>query len=77
MNEVTISAAELIQLTNRIRRLENTLVRIATLAEPDGFETEELNAIWCLAVEATDKESLTVGRAITEECSVDQKEVQA
>lgn len=65
MNEVTISAAELIQLTNRIRRLENTLVRIATLARPDEFETEELNAIWCLAVEAT-----------TEESSEDQKEVQ-
>ena len=66
MNQVTISAAELIRLTNRIKELENTLVRIAMLADSDEFESQEINAIWMLATEAT-----------TEESSAVQKEVQA
>jgi hypothetical protein len=65
VNQVTISAAEFIRLANRIKELENTLVRIATLADSDGFESEEMNAIWMLATQAT-----------TEESSADQKEVQ-
>lgn len=47
MNQVTIPAAELIQLANRIKSLEDTLVRIATLAD----------AIRILAVEATTEQS--------------------
>lgn len=57
MNQVTISAAELIRLANRIKELENTLVRIAMLADSDEFESQEINAIWMLATEATAKES--------------------
>jgi hypothetical protein len=53
VNQVTISASELIRLANRIKELENTLVRIATLADSDGFESEEMNAIWMLATQAT------------------------
>lgn len=57
-DELMREAADRIELlANRIRSLEGTLVRIATLAEPDGFETEELNAIRCLAVEATTEQS--------------------
>lgn len=63
MNQVTISAAEFIRLANRIKELENTLVRIATLADSDGVESEEMNAIWMLATQAT-----------AEESSADQKE---
>ena len=47
MNQVTIPAAELIQLANRIKSLEDTLVRIATFAD----------AIRILAVEATTEQS--------------------
>jgi H2-forming N5,N10-methylenetetrahydromethanopterin dehydrogenase-like enzyme len=65
VNQVTISAAEFIRLANRIKELENTLVRIATLADSDEFESQEINAIWMLATEAT-----------TEDSSADQKEVQ-
>jgi len=65
VNQVTISAAEFIRLANRIKELENTLVRIVTLADSDGFESEEMNAIWMLATQAT-----------TEECSAVQKKLQ-
>ena len=65
MNQLTISAAEFIRLVNRIKELENTLVRIATLADTDGVESEEMNAIWMLATQA-----------IAEESSVVQKEEQ-
>lgn len=60
MNQVTISAAEFIRLVNRIKELENTLVRIATLADSDGLESEEINAIWMLATGATTEESSAV-----------------
>ena len=39
MNQVTISAAEFIQLTNRIRELEDTLARIFILSNPTTEES--------------------------------------
>jgi hypothetical protein len=64
MNPVTISAKELIQLANRIKDLENVLIQISALADPDarpyGFESEKLKCIWKLATKVT-----------AEDCSVD------
>lgn len=57
MNQVTISASEFIRLVNRIKELENTLVRIAMLADLDEFESQEINAICMLAIGATTEES--------------------
>jgi hypothetical protein len=55
---------ELIQLANRIEKLENVLIQILSLAEPDGFESEELKCIYEMATKA-------IAEAITEDSSVD------
>jgi hypothetical protein len=60
MTKQQINAAELIRLVNRIKKLENTLVRIAMLADSDEFESQEINAIWMLATEATTEKSSAV-----------------